>query len=412
MGKSTGNHWKQLGLLCLGTSFFGNGTLGITKSVLSVLLQSLGFTGTEIGFISGARGFKAVADIPAGHLSDKIGRKKVAYCGKFLLIIAHWMMGLSHSFWAFFIARSIHGVGSAFNAGAATFGAADLLKRSRGLGQGLLEMANYGSHTIFAAVAGILALNYGVRAPFFILGIAPLFGFLIVWKYLKEPRDLAREDDDRDNPHGHAHTEKADSVSTMKFVGYLLTNPKMLSVFFAGLLTKFADDGLLTMLLPLWAKSQGFSLMQVATMATVAHGSFTIFVVFAGWMSDKIGRKVIMVAGTLVCAGACLMVVALTKVNTLGVMMTVAVLISLGNALIYPVAPAATADVVPEHLRATGMGVYKLVHDAGIFIGPVMMGIGFDRAGVSNSFGVAAMVFLVGTLLLSFCYVEKSKIQI
>jgi len=33
-----GNDWRQLGILLPGTSFFGNGTLGITKGLLSVLL--------------------------------------------------------------------------------------------------------------------------------------------------------------------------------------------------------------------------------------------------------------------------------------------------------------------------------------------------------------------------------------
>ncbi len=32
----------------------------------------------EIGLIAGARGFKAIADLPAGYLSDRFGRKKIA----------------------------------------------------------------------------------------------------------------------------------------------------------------------------------------------------------------------------------------------------------------------------------------------------------------------------------------------
>jgi len=399
--KKEANQWKQLGLLFLGTSFFGNGTLGITKAVLSVLLKSMGFTGTEIGLISGARGFKAIADIPAGYVSDKYGRKKCAYIGQFLLIIAHWLLGLGHSFWSFFIARLIHGAGAGFNAGAATFGAADLLKRARGFGQGLLEMANYASQTVFAALTGFLILHYGMRAPFFLLGIAPLFGFYIVRKYMKEPRDLDSESptakgEALKNKHQHITVHEAS-----KFVGTLLTNPRMLSVFYAGLLTKFVDEGLLTMLLPLWVKSKGFSTLQVASVATMAHGSFAATVVLSGYLSDKIGRKSPMVIGTLIFAAASLV---MPFTSTMFEIAAVAISISIGNALVYPSAPAATADVVPQHLRATGMGVYKLVHDIGIFVGPVVMGLLLDHFGMSHAFSSAAAICLLGTLLLGLFY--------
>lgn len=405
--KTEKNQWKQLGLLFLSTSFFGNGTLGITKAMLSILLKSLGLSGTEIGLISGARGFKAVVDIPAGIVSDKFGRKKAAYLGQFLLVIAHIFMGIGQSFWSLFFARLIHGAGSGFNAGAATFGAADLLKKARGLGQGLLEMANYGSHTIFAAIAGVLALRYGVRAPFFVLGIAPIFGFFIVWKYMKEPRDVAKDEEGKTNINASSHAKKHITLKEAgSFIATLLTKPKMLAIFYAGLLTKFVDEGLLTMLLPLWAQSQGFSIMQIAGIATLSHGSFTAMVGISGWISDKIGRKFTMVLGTIIFAAASL---AMPFATTMVKITIVGVILSIGNALVYPAAPAATADVVPSHLRATGLGVYKLIHDVGIFVGPVMMGIILDYAGMSHAFTFASIVFILGTVLLLAFYKNNNS---
>lgn len=87
----------------------------------------------------------------------------------------------------------------------------------------------------------------------------------------------------------------------------------------------------------------------------------------------------------------------------------VGIVIAIGNALVYPAAPAATADIMPSHLRATGMGVYKLIHDAGIFIGLVMMGIIIDRAGMQHTFITAAVVFLLGTILLVMFYRKESN---
>jgi predicted MFS family arabinose efflux permease len=50
------------------------------------------------------------------------------------------------------------------------------------------------------------------------------------------------------------------------------------------------------------------------------------------------------------------------------------------------------------------MGVYKLVHDAGIFIGPVLMGVILDSIGMEHAFVSASGIFLFGTLLLALFY--------
>jgi len=399
-GERKGNDWRQLGVLLLGTSFFGNGTLGITKGLLSVVLTSMGFTGVQMGLITGARGFKAVADFPAGYLSDRYGRKKIAYAGQIILVIAHWIMGLGNSFWMMLTGRIFHGAGAGFNAGAATFGAADLFKKSRGLGQGILETANYGSQTIFAATAGYIALRYGPRAAFLILGLAPIFGMLITWRYLKEPRDS--------DGGGHHHVSGKDALL---FIRSLLTNPCMLSVFFAGLLTKFADDGVLTLVLPLWIKEHSISPPVLALIITVTHGTFASFVALAGWFSDLKGRKTAMVAGTLLFSLSCL---AMPYAGTAAAILPVAMLISLGNAIIYPSAPAAAADVSPDHLRGTGMSAYKLIHDLGVFAGPFTLGCIIDSFGKAMAFRVAAVVGIICCLSLLFFYrdnLEKKSVR-
>jgi MFS family permease len=385
--KESENNWTQLAWLLAGAGFLGNGTLGITKALLSVLLKSLGFTGTQIGLISGARGFKAIADVPAGYVSDKFGRKKAAYIGQALLVVSHWVMGWGYSFQALFTGRLLHGAGAGFNAGAATFGAADLAKRARGLGQGFVETVNYGAHTLFAAASGYLAVKYGVRYPFFVLSLTPIPGGFIIWKYLKEPRDAGAAPE----PH------RINLRDAGRFTKSLLANPGLLSLFYVGMLTKFVDDGVLTMLMPLWLKSKGAGVGEIALAATCAHGAFAFTVAAGGLFADWKGRKTAVTSGAvLLMAG----VFAVSNASALPAVIVTSMLIAFGNALVYPAVPAATADIVPDHLRATGISVYKLFHDAGVFIGPALIGVLADRLGLRAAFRITAGIIAFGVLAL------------
>lgn len=393
--KDEKNHWAQLALLLAGTSFFGNGTLGITKSFLSVYLKSMGFSSMQIGFVAGARGFKAIADLLAGYFSDKFGRKKVAYIGQLFLVISHISYGCVHSLSAFITSGLLHGVGSGFNAGAATFGAADLMKKSKGLGQGILELANYLSQTIFALIAGFFVLKLGLASPFIILGLMPIFGMFIVWRYLKEPRDVVA---------GHKHKHITLKEVT-PFIKQLMTNPKMISVFYAGFLSKFVDDGILKVLMPLHALAQGHTVLAAAALTTVSHVALTAAQLPAGWLSDKIGRKPCLLGGTLLLGAAA---VAMPYFHSTLLVNLMGIAIGVGNGLIYPAAPAATADVVPDDFRATGIGIYKFTHDVGVFVGPALMGGIIQFAGSVYAFLVAGAIIFVGSALLGVFYKDNA----
>ncbi len=187
------NNWKQLGLLLLGTSFFGNGTLGITKSILSIYMKSLGFDAAQIGFVASARGFKAIIDMFAGYIGDKSGRKVIAYIGQFFLVISHLMYGTSSTLGGFIASGMVHGTGSGFNAGAATFGSADLMRKSKALGQGLFRSCKFWGAKLNRSLSLYLYNRYGHQSPFIIFRLMPIFGALIVWKFVKEPKDIGNE---------------------------------------------------------------------------------------------------------------------------------------------------------------------------------------------------------------------------
>jgi MFS family permease len=259
-----------------------------------------------------------------------------------------------------------------------------------------VETVNYGAHTVFAAAAGYLAVKYGVRYPFFVLSLTPIPGAFIIWKYLREPRDAAMD----------SVSHRVDLPDAMRFAGSLLSSPGLLSLFYVGMLTKFVDDGVLTMLMPLWLKSKGAGVGEIALAATCAHGTFAFTVAAGGLFADWKGRKSAVTLGAILLVAG---VFAVSSASTLPSVIATSMLIALGNALVYPAVPAATADIVPDHLRATGISVYKLFHDAGVFIGPALIGLLADRLGLRSAFRVTAGIIAIGVLALLVCFKDVHR---
>ena len=113
--------------------------------------------------------------------------------------------------------------------------------------------------------------------------------------------------------------------------------------------------------------------------------------IFTGALSDRIGRKQLIVWGMWVQAVG----VAVTALSAgfLGFGFG-AVLLGLGTAMVYPTLLAAIGDVAHPAWRASAVGVYRLWRDLGYAVGALLAGITADL------FGLAAAVWLVAAITL------------
>ncbi len=81
-----------------------------------------------------------------------------------------------------------------------------------------------------------------------------------------------------------------------------------------------------------------------------------------GALSDRIGRKYLIVGGMLTQAVALAIVAAGA---TFGLWALAAVLLGAGTAMVYPTLPAAIGDVAHPAWRARSVGIYRLWRDGG-----------------------------------------------
>jgi len=121
---------------------------------------------------------------------------------------------------------------------------------------------------------------------------------------------------------------------------------------------------------------------EIGTLAATYPAVWAVGQVATGGLSDRIGRKPLIVAGMLIQAGA-IAVIALG--STFPTWLSAAALLGLGTAMVYPTLLATIADVADPAWRGSAIGVYRLWRDLGFAIGALLAGVLADLLGMSSA---------------------------
>ena len=164
----------------------------------------------------------------------------------------------------------------------------------------------------------------------------------------------------------------------------------------AGLVNNL-NDGMAWGLFPLVFAAAGLTLAEVGTLAAIYPATWGLLQLGTGALSDRIGRKWLIVAGMWIQAGGIAVVV---RSATFGGFALGAALLGAGTAMVYPTFLAAIGDVARPSWRASAVGVYRLWRDAGYAVGAVLAGVIADVLGVDVAMDVVAVLtFASGALV-------------
>ena len=404
-------NWRQFTLLVIVNAFVG-GMVGLERSIVPLLGQrafGMASATAVLSFIVSFGVVKALANLFAGRLSDRIGRKGILVVG--------WLVGLPVPFliifapswgWVVF-ANVLLGINQGFCWSTTVIMKIDLVGPARrGLAMGLNEAAGYGAVSLAAIAAGYLAATYALRPQPFLLGIGfALAGLLLSLFFVHES-------------HGHARHEAAMLASTLEQAPasgqktqlpdqraaapsfkdiFLFTSWKNRTLFAAcqaGLVNNL-NDGLAWGLFPLFFAAHSLSIAQIGLLAGIYPGVWGATQLVTGALSDRIGRKG-MIAGGMLLQGVAIGLLPL--LHGFGWWALTMGLLGLGTALVYPTLLAAVADVAHPDWRASAVGVYRLWRDSGYAIGALLAGVLADLFGVTWAIGViAGLTFLSGVVV-------------
>jgi MFS family permease len=408
-----GANWQQFTLLVIINAFVG-GMVGLERSIVPLLGQqvfSLASTTAVLSFIVSFGVVKALANLFAGRLSDRIGRKGV--------LVAGWLVGLPVPVliifapswgWVVF-ANVLLGINQGLCWSTTVIMKIDLVGPvRRGLAMGINEAAGYGAVSLAAIAAGYLAATYALRPQPFLLGIGfALAGLLLSLFFVRESYGHARHEAAMlASPAGQAAAsayqtpppEQQPAPPSFKDI-FLFTswkNRTLFSVSQAGLVNNL-NDGMAWGLFPLFFAAHGLSLAQIGLLTGIYPGVWGTAQLLTGALSDRLGRKG-MIAGGMMLQGIAIGLIPFTQGFVWWAVDLI--LLGMGTALVYPTLLAAVSDVAHPAWRASAVGVYRLWRDSGYAIGALLAGVLADLFGVFWAIGVIAGVTFLSGIVVSW----------
>jgi MFS family permease len=400
-------NWRQFSLLVLINAFVG-AMVGLERAVVPLIAsEEFGLESNAIvlSFLVSFGIVKALANLFAGRLSDRIGRKPILAAG--------WLFGLPVPLliifapdWSWVVfANVLLGINQGLCWSTTVIMKIDLVgPKRRGLAMGLNEFAGYLAVSASALLSGYLAARYGLRPAPFIPGIAfASLGMLLSLTMVSETHHFAREEGQPDLQIGDGAAKSTTEPQTFMRI-LLLTSWKDRALFAAsqaGLVNNL-NDGLVWGLMPIFLASAGLPLRQVTIVAAVYPGVWGICQLFTGALSDRWGRKWMIVAGMCIqAAGIGIFVIG----RSFTAYLAAASLLGFGTALVYPTLLAVVSDVAHPDWRASAVGVYRLWRDGGYAVGALVAGALADSLGMPFAISaIAALTFLSGIVVAGVMY--------
>ena len=388
-------NWRQFTLLVLINAFVG-AMVGLERTVLPLLAQAdfgLASKAATLSFLVGFGAVKAVANLVAGRLADRGGRKRI--------LVAGWLAGLPVPLlliwaptwgWVVF-ANMLLGVNQGLCWSTTVIMKIDLVgPERRGLAMGLNEFAGYVAVSLAALGTGYLAAAHGLRpAPFYPgIGVA-IAGLALSLFAVRETQGHVAVEAER-----LGGTEPARSFAEV----LLLTSWKERSLFAASQagLANNLNDGVVWGLLPILLAARGLPLDRIGLVAAAYPAVWGVAQLATGPLSDRWGRKWMIASGMWVQgAGLLLFVIG----PDLAAWLAAAAVLGLGTALVYPTLLAAVSDVAHPAWRASAVGVYRLWRDGGYAVGALAAGLFADTFDAAAAMGVASGLTLVSGAIVA-----------
>jgi MFS family permease len=387
-------NWRQFALLVLINAFVG-GMVGIERTVVPLIGSEefhIASTALITSFIVSFGVVKAFANLLSGQLADTWGRKRVLVVG--------WLIGLPVPFmivaapsWEWIVAANVLlGLSQGFAWSMTVIMKIDLVgPKGRGLAVGLNEFAGYFALGATAFLTGYLASRFGLRPVPIYLGVGyAILGTLLSIFVVRDTRDHVRIE---------ARSASA-AGSTLSFREvFTLTSFRDRNLFSAsqaGMVNNL-NDGMSWGIFPLFFVSLGLGLERIGILKAVYPAVWGVCQIATGTLSDRWGRKGLIVGGMWVQAAG----LALTAATgDFAWWLVASVLLGLGTAMVYPALIAAVSDASKPAWRARSLSVYRFWRDLGYAIGALSAGLIADRFGFAAAiYTIAALTFFSGSIV-------------
>jgi MFS family permease len=371
--------------LLVGLNAFVGAMVGLERSVLPLVGRQdfhLASRTAILSFIVAFGVAKAFANLGAGALADRVGRKRLLVLGWLFALPVAPMVALAPSWWLIVAANVLLGANQGLAWSMTVVMKIDLAGPARrGLALGLNESSGYVGVAVTAFASGALAEVVAPRTVVWVGALViAIVGTLMAVAMIRDTGPHVAHEQ-------RGHGERKAMALRTAFVQASLRHSVLRACSQAGLVNNL-NDALAWGLAPLYLAAHDESAARIGVVAAVYPGVWGFLQLVTGWLSDRAGRKPLIANGMVLQAGALALLVA--GGGAFGPALAAAALLGLGTALVYPTLIAAVSDVVQPRDRASVVGVYRFWRDAGFVAGALLAGSVADALGSGTAIATVA----------------------
>ncbi len=355
--------------------------------VLPRFAQDLGAAPELIGLILGASTITGVViKLPAGALSDVLGRKRMMLLGCLFFAGPPFLYPFVHSPGALLALRFLHGFATAIFSPVASAYVADLAQKGRGEKLGWFALANDIGGTIGPLLGGLVLYATASYVTIYLLvGALGVLPFLLVLKVPDERGAPKQNGSD-----GRWATFKIGIVEVVSSCPVLVASSVEAAM--------YVGYGAFLGFFPPYAREVGLNDAQIGIVLGGQLATTMAAKPMGGRLSDRLGRKPLILGGLLVCASI-LPLIVLTRRFVL--LFVLAAFFGLGVALVTPSTTALVADLVKAGRMGSAMGVFGTIWDTGEASGPILAGFLIASLGYSPAFTLIASLMAATALIFA-----------
>jgi MFS family permease len=394
-------NWRQFAFLMLINALVG-GMVGLERTVVPLIgAEEFRIASTTLvtSFIVSFGVVKAFTNLVSGHFADVWDRKR--------LLVLGWLIGLPAPFiiawapsWGWIVAANVLlGLNQGLAWSMTVIMKIDLVgPKSRGLAVGLNEFAGYVAVGLTALATGLIAQRYGLRpAPFYLGMVYAALGLVLSVFLVRDTRGhVALE------MSSHAAVEPVRFWEVFRRTSFGDRN--LFAACQAGLVNNL-NDGMSWGIFPLFFASFGLAVGRIGVLKAVYPVVWGVLQTVTGPLSDRWGRKGLIVAGMWVQAAGLFLTASTRQFDW---WLAASVLMGLGTAMVYPTLIASVSDASHPSWRARSLSVYRFWRDMGYAVGALAAGVIADLFGASWAIGSIGALTVASGAVVAIAMREKS----
>lgn len=372
------------------SGFIASFSAHMISSNLGIILETLGATAFQIGLAVGA---VAIAEIifktPFGLWADRTGKVKIMVFGLVIFSIASFSYFFINDPALISIVRFLQGIGIAAYSPASIALVADLFRKAKGSAIGTYNTIKGIGYALGPVVGGvIIGLGFGLSSLFVIAGVLGVIIAVLSYVFL-----INKEQKIDSKKVVSARKAIKQSFGFKFFMGY-----------FIGMSAMFIFYEVISFL-GVYARDYNINEIEVGFIISVQSIFYIIFLTLAGRFHDKIGARVLVFVGSILCAAAILLIVFIPSFYSF---IIAGILSGIGVGSLWVSSNAFLAEISPRNILGTVMGIdgtFKEVGDAG---GPIIIGLlaGIFTLRISFLF---SLIFVGLSLFFAFFLKDKHR---